>query len=141
MTFCYKYPRPALTTDAIIIANEKGKKYILLIERGIEPFMGMWALPGGFIEMDEELDEACARELKEETGIEGLHLELFTCVGTIGRDPRGRTISVIFSATIPERIPVASGDDAARAKWFLVENLPELAFDHSLIIRNYFQKD
>lgn len=139
MPYCYEYPRPALTTDAIVIANEGGKKYILLIERGIEPFRGKWALPGGFVELDEELEDACARELKEETGIEEIHLEQFTCVGTIGRDPRGHTISVIFSAKISERIPVKGNDDAACAKWFMAENLPELAFDHKNIIDSFLK--
>jgi 8-oxo-dGTP diphosphatase len=140
MPYCYKYPRPALTTDAIVVAKENGNKYLLLIERGIEPFKGKWALPGGFVGMEEELEDACTRELKEETGIEGIQLEQFTCVGTNGRDPRGRTVSVVFSATLPKRIKVKGNDDAARAKWFMAENLPPLAFDHEMIIKKYFRE-
>jgi 8-oxo-dGTP diphosphatase len=133
----YKYPRPALTTDAIVIAKMDNQYFILLIERIFDPFVGYWALPGGFINMDEEVVTACSRELFEETGISGLSLKQFQPVGTIDRDPRGRTISVVFWAMLNEIVEPVAGDDAAKAKWFSLNNLPPLAFDHQQIIREF----
>jgi len=132
--YTYQYPRPAVTVDAIIICNRIS---VLLIERGREPFKGKWALPGGFVDMDEDLETACRRELEEETGLRVGELKQFKTYGSVDRDPRGRTISVIFYA-FPEKelIPLA-GDDAAKAQWFLLDNLPELAFDHQQIIDEF----
>jgi 8-oxo-dGTP diphosphatase len=132
--YTYQYPRPAVTVDAIIICNRIS---VLLIERGREPFKGKWALPGGFVDMDEDLETACRRELEEETGLRVGELKQFKTYGSVDRDPRGRTISVIFYA-FPEKelIPLAS-DDAAKAQWFPLNNLPELAFDHQQIIDEF----
>jgi 8-oxo-dGTP diphosphatase len=132
--YSYQYPRPAVTTDAILIANRKS---VLLIERGREPFKGKWALPGGFVDMDEELETACQRELEEETGIKPDGLKQFKAFGGVNRDPRHRTISVVFFALLNEEPQPMAGDDAAKAKWFALDQLPELAFDHRLILDEF----
>ena len=135
----YKYPRAALTVDAIVFASENSSKYILLIQRGIEPFKNKWALPGGFVEMDETLETACKRELAEETGLSVKKMTQFKTFDAVNRDPRHRTISVAFFAELNERKTVKGGDDAARAEWFPVSDLPELAFDHSQILNDFFE--
>lgn len=132
--YTYQYPRPALTVDAIVISPLKS---VLLIKRGREPFKGKWALPGGFIDMDETLEIACRRELEEETGLRVGELNQFRAYDAIDRDPRQRTISVVFySFTEEDSIPLA-GDDAANAQWFQLDQLPELAFDHQQIIEDF----
>ena len=132
--YTYKYPRPAVTVDTILISKQNS---VLLIQRSDEPFKGKWALPGGFIELDESLETACHRELEEETGLKVDKLTQFKAYGAVDRDPRGRTISVIFySFQDEEAIPMA-GDDAANAQWFPLSQLPELAFDHQLIIDEF----
>ncbi|VAW23633.1 ADP-ribose pyrophosphatase [hydrothermal vent metagenome] len=138
--YTYKYPRPALTVDAIVIARVAGNSYLLLIERGTEPFKGKWALPGGFVEIDELLEAACIRELKEETGFEAGSMQQFKVFDAIGRDPRHRTISVVFYTFTGRMVDVKGKDDAANAKWFNISNLPELAFDHLEIIRLFIQE-
>ncbi|MDA3910192.1 MAG: NUDIX hydrolase [Bacteroidales bacterium] len=135
MSYTYEYPRPMVTVDALVFAGNPSDKHVLLICRGNEPFKGMWALPGGFVEMDETLDNAVARELSEETGLSlGGFKQLYT-FGNPGRDPRGRNITVVFQLTISEIIPVTGGDDADDAKWYSVHELPELAFDHEKVIK------
>jgi len=134
MAYTYEYPRPALTTDALLIAQISNRNFILLIQRKYEPYKGFWALPGGFVNMDEDLHQACVRELEEETGISGVELKQFETFGAVDRDPRGRTISVVFYALIKEQLKAKGSDDAARAVWFPIENLPQLAFDHQQII-------
>lgn len=130
----YRYPRPAVTVDAILISNQNK---VLLIERGREPYAGQWALPGGFIDMDEELEEACRREVEEETGLEIVELKQFKAFGSVFRDPRHRTISIVFYS-MPDAEPTPrAGDDAANAQWFALDHLPELAFDHQLIISEF----
>ncbi|MEL7587713.1 MAG: NUDIX hydrolase [Prolixibacteraceae bacterium] len=135
--YTYPYPRPALTVDAIIF--KKGTDELLLIERGKDPYVGKWALPGGFLEMDELLVDGCRRELKEETGLEVEELNQFRTYDAIDRDPRGRTISVVFYGVAAGNMVVEGADDAARAAWFSVNQLPELAFDHELIISEFLQ--
>ena len=110
---------------------------VLLIERGREPFKGKWALPGGFIDMDEPLETACMRELEEETGIRITILKQFKAFGAVDRDPRHRTISVIFYAFTENELIARAGDDAAKAQWFPIDQLPELAFDHQLILEEF----
>ena len=132
--FRYKYPRLALTVDALVCSVIKNKNYILLIERGIDPFKGMWALPGGFVNMDETLQEACIRELQEETGITVKEMKQFKTFDAINRDPRHRTISVVHYTFIDELLEVKGGDDANKAQWFLLDELPALAFDHQEVI-------
>jgi 8-oxo-dGTP diphosphatase len=132
--YTYQYPRPAVTVDAIIICNRIS---VLLIERGREPFKGKWALPGGFVDMDEDLETACWRELEEETGLRVGELKQFKTYGSVDRDPRGRTISVVFYSFQEEELITNAGDDAAKAQWFPLDNLPELAFDHQQIIDEF----
>jgi 8-oxo-dGTP diphosphatase len=140
MGYTYEYPRPAVTTDALVIATHEGIEHILLIQRKYEPYKDCWALPGGFVDMDEELETACARELEEETGLSELHLEQFGTFGTVNRDPRGRTISVVYYATTDKLLKVKGSDDAALALWFPLNNLPCLAFDHQIIIESFLRK-
>ncbi len=139
--FTYQYPRAALTTDAIVFVKDENlspNTFILLIQRGREPFKNKWALPGGFIEMDEILEMACKRELLEETGLAVENMTQFKTYDSIHRDPRYRTISVVYFTELEKRKAVKGGDDAARAEWFPIGKLPELAFDHQQIIEDFF---
>jgi 8-oxo-dGTP diphosphatase len=136
--YTYNYPRAALTVDAIVFVKTGGSASVLLIERGHEPFKNKWALPGGFIEMDETLEKACKRELLEETGLKVEKMTQFKTYDAISRDPRHRTISVVYFAELNKIQQVKGGDDAARAKWFPVTDLPELAFDHRQILDEFF---
>jgi 8-oxo-dGTP diphosphatase len=131
MSFTYRYPRPAVTVDCIIAAPGEARTEVLLIQRGKEPFKGQWALPGGFLQMDEELEEAAARELHEETGLREIPLEELGVFGKIGRDPRGRTVSVAYLARLDRKPPARAGDDAAAVAWHPLDALPPLAFDHA----------
>jgi 8-oxo-dGTP diphosphatase len=136
MGYTYKYPRPAITTDCLIFSESNNQLYLLLIQRDSPPFEGKWAFPGGFVEIDENIDNAAYRELKEETGIENTELHQFKTYGEVNRDPRGRTISVVYYGFIrPDNTSSEAGSDARATKWFPVNNLPELAFDHDKIIR------
>ena len=137
--YTYKYPRAALTVDAIVFVKSGKETFVLLIERGREPFKIRWALPGGFIEMDETLEQACIRELEEETGLQIEKMQQFGAYDAINRDPRHRTISVVYSVELKEQKPVEGSDDAAQAKWFSLEDLPELAFDHADILADFFK--
>jgi 8-oxo-dGTP diphosphatase len=135
MTYTYSYPRVAVTIDTLIIVENKGDYFILLIERANPPFQNCWALPGGYLDMEETLEEAAHRELIEETGlnVETLH-ELKSFSG-LYRDPRERTITIVFYAIIEGICPqLNAGDDAVKAEWFPLDNLPNLAFDHFEII-------
>jgi len=135
----YNYPRPAVTTDALVYVKEKKQTFVLLIQRGQEPFKNMWALPGGFIQMDEILETACRRELKEETGLVVANMTQFRTYDAVDRDPRHRTISVIYTSEIDVKKEVLGGDDAARAEWFAIDSLPKLAFDHKQILSDFFR--
>jgi 8-oxo-dGTP diphosphatase len=130
----YDYPRPALTVDAALVTRE-ARPRVLLIQRAGDPFKGLWALPGGFVEENERLIDAASRELKEETGIDFTDLEPLYTAGDPGRDPRGWTVSVVYLARVaPEQLKAIAGDDAAAVKWFPLDKLPKLAFDHALIL-------
>lgn len=139
MQFTYSYPRPALTVDAIVVAYHEMEKHILLVQRSNEPFRNFWALPGGFVNMDETLEEACLRELMEETGIALANMKQFRAFDAVSRDPRDRTISIVFFACLPEILEAKGGDDAALAFWFPIKELPQLAFDHADIIRRFLE--
>ncbi|HQP05182.1 MAG: NUDIX hydrolase [Bacteroidales bacterium] len=139
MTYCYSYPRPMVTVDMVVIASSHPRS-VLLIQRKNEPFAGKWALPGGFVDMDEPLEKAASRELLEETGLSLANLEQFKAYGDVYRDPRGRNIAVVFYSIIPEEKAVTGSDDAAEARWFDVTDLPELAFDHNRIITDLLLK-
>lgn len=141
MSYTYKYPRPALTTDCAVLRKEGKNLELLLIRRDRYPFEGMWALPGGFIEMDERLHKAASRELEEETGLTGIRLFPFKTFDAIDRDPRGRTISFIFYGFLDKPSKqVKAASDARDARWFNINELPELAFDHAEIIDQLLKK-
>jgi 8-oxo-dGTP diphosphatase len=138
--YTYKYPRPAITVDAIITAEKNGQTMVLLILRKADPFKDKWALPGGFAGIDETLSDACKRELKEETGISKIDLKQFYTFDAPGRDPRERVISVVFHGRMAETVPVKGGDDASEAKWFSFTSLPDMAFDHKEIIVKFIHE-
>ncbi len=135
MTYIYKYPRPAVTADCVVITNEQQPK-VLLIQRGNEPFKGCWAFPGGFMDMGETTEHCAVRELKEETGLAVSDLHQIGAYSKIDRDPRGRTISVAYLVIIDSPVEVTGQDDAAKAEWFPITNLPHLAFDHFDIMQD-----
>ncbi len=136
MPFTYEYPRPAVTVDCIIFGYKAGDALrVLLIQRSGQPFRGAWALPGGFVEMDEDLETAALRELEEETGVRDVFIEQLFTFGAPGRDPRGRVISVAYYALVNlSEHPVRAASDADEAEWFTIDNLPQLAFDHAMIL-------
>ena len=134
--YCYNYPKPSVTTDCIIIKNMK-RPEVLLIKRKHDPFQGLWALPGGFVEIDEDLEPGAKREIEEETGLNGIEITQFKTFGKPGRDPRGRTISIVYYSIIENEANIKAGDDAAEARWFPIHELPELAFDHNQIIEEF----
>lgn len=133
-TYTYDYPRPAVTTDCVIFGYDGKELKVLLIERGIEPFKGCWAFPGGFLNMDEDALDGARRELKEETGLENAFIEQFHTFSAPGRDPRGRVITIAHYALVKIQ-EVEGGDDAAQARWFPIGEVPPLAFDHDRILR------
>jgi len=127
------YRNPALTVDGYVVCGDE----LLLIRRGSEPFKDAWALPGGFVDYGENPDDAIHREIEEETGLTGLLFSQFGVYGDPTRDPRGHTVSVVYTAKIEGEKPVVTGgDDAAEACWFPLENLPELAFDHDKVVKD-----
>lgn len=134
MKYCYEYPRPAVTVDAAVLVKQNKQWFILLIERKHDPFKGCYALPGGFVDEDETLENAIARELQEETNLTLSNLQQFRAYSRPDRDPRGRTISVIFISILNTFPDAVAGDDAAAVKWFPLNQLPELAFDHTEIV-------
>lgn len=132
----YEHPRPALSTDVVVLVGPPASRRVLLVRRNQEPFKGRWALPGGFVNESEPLDVAARRELAEETGL--VVRETFEQVGTFGnpgRDPRGWTVSVVFGVVLPGSPPaVRGGDDAAEAAWHALDKTPPLAFDHDEVL-------
>lgn len=140
--YIYDWPRPMVTVDIAVFNQLKDKLHILLIQRGKEPFKGFWALPGGFVEMDEELDEAAARELSEETGLRNINLEQIYTFGGIGRDPRGRVISILYMGIVEADVPeLNAADDASAVQWYDACRLPEeIAFDHRMVIEFALKK-
>jgi 8-oxo-dGTP diphosphatase len=133
--FSYKYPHPAVAADLAIFTLQSNLLHVLLVERAREPFKGRWALPGGFVRMHEDLPAAAARELHEETGVAGAYLEQVGAFGSPERDPRERVISIAFFAIIAsDTLHLQSGSDAAAARWWPVNELPKLAFDHQEIL-------
>lgn len=136
-----RYERPSVTVDVVILSVVEGQLKVLLIKRKNWPFEGMWAIPGGFVDMDESLEDAAARELYEETGVEGVYLEQFYTFGRPDRDPRTRVISVAYLALVDAgRLQPRAADDAAEVGWFSVHNPPPLAFDHDDILRRALQR-
>lgn len=138
MTYTYRHPRPSVTTDVLVFSIRDRRLHVLLVQRGVEPFAGRWAIPGGFLRMDEELETCAARELQEETGLAdlaGLPLTQFQTYGGVDRDPRGRVVSVAFLTLVPsDHLTVRGMSDASDARWFALDDLPDLAFDHAGIV-------
>jgi len=135
MSFTYEFARPALTVDCVVFGIDEEELKIMLIQRGVAPFKGMWAIPGGFVRLDESLEDAARRELEEETGIREVFLEQLYTFGKIDRDPRTRVVSVAYYALtnlIGHHVDAAS--DASNAAWFALEDLPDLPFDHEKIL-------
>ena len=133
--YAYRYPRASVTADAVLFAEKDGQMYVLLIQRGNEPYKGYWAFPGGFLNMDETVAHCAERELEEETGIVLTEMQLVGIYSAVERDPRGRVITAAYAAmtTMPE---ANAADDAAAAKWWPLNALPELAFDHDKILED-----
>ena len=135
MRFSYEFARPALTVDCVVFGFDGDALKLLLIERGLAPFQGRWALPGGFVHIDEELEQAARRELREETGLREVTLAQFHTFGALARDPRERVVSVAYVAlTRLEQHAPKAATDAKQAVWFRLDELPKLAFDHATII-------
>ena len=135
MAYTYKYPRPAVTADCVVITKEDSPK-VLLIERGADPFKGCWAFPGGFMNMDENMEQCAIRELEEETGQKVSEVHQIGAYSKVDRDPRGRTVTVAYLAIVDAPMTVNGQDDAAKAQWFPLTALPELAFDHEEIMKD-----
>ncbi len=136
MSYTYAYPHPAVTVDVVVFTVRGGNLEILLIKRGEWPHTGKWAIPGGFVEIDESLKRAALRELREETGVKAGALEQLGAFGHPDRDPRERVITIVYIALVPsDRLQFEAGSDAAEASLFGVDELPELAFDHDKILR------
>ena len=133
----YEYPRPALTVDCIIFGLDAQQELkVMLIQRDIPPFKGQWAIPGGFVRIEETLEEAALRELQEETGIHHIFLEQLYTFGDLGRDPRDRTVTVAYYALINlVEQKIQASTDARAAEWFAISNIPQLAFDHNQILQ------
>ena len=131
----YEYPHPAVTTDIVIFTIRDGRLKLLLIRRGGKPFKGKWALPGGFVGIDESLEDGARRELEEETGVSGVYLEQLYSFGKPDRDPRERVITVAYYALVPsDRLAIRAATDAEAVGWFAMDELPDLAFDHAKIV-------
>jgi 8-oxo-dGTP diphosphatase len=135
MSYTYEYPRAALTVDCVVFGFDEGELKLLLIERGLEPFKGRWALPGGFVRVEETIDDAARRELSEEAGLTNVFLEQLYTFGDVDRDPRERVVSVAYYALVKSaEHAVRAATDAANAQWFPVSEVPKLAFDHATIL-------
>ena len=135
MAYTYKYPRPSVTADCIVMTREPAPQ-VLLIQRGHEPFKGCWAFPGGFMNMDETTEQCAIRELEEETGLKVNNLHQVGAYSKVDRDPRCRTITVAYLTIIDAPVNVIGQDDAAKAQWFPISKLPALAFDHDEIMKD-----
>jgi 8-oxo-dGTP diphosphatase len=141
MQYCYSYPHPAVTTDIVIFSIREQMLKLLLVRRAREPFAGTWALPGGFVGIDEDLEACALRELEEETGVTGVYLEQLHTCGSPRRDPRERVISVAYYSLIPsDRLHVRSASDAKAVAWFTLDSLPSMAFDHAEIVAMAHQR-
>ena len=134
--YTYDYPRPALTVDCVVFGYDEGDLRVLMIQRNQDPFAGAWALPGGFVQMDESIEEAAERELAEEAGVKKVYLEQLYTFGAVDRDPRGRVVSVAYYALVRmDQFHLIADTDARDAAWFSLDDLPSLAFDHDRIFK------
>src|SRR5258706_7411627 len=135
MPHTYQYPRAALTVDCVVYGLDESELKVLLIERGLEPFKGRWALPGGFVRVEETVDEAARRELSEEAGLKDVFLEQLYTFGAVNRDPRERVVSVAYYALVKLAThETKAATDAVDAQWFPISKVPRLAFDHAEIL-------
>lgn len=133
--YCYRYPHPAVTTDCTIFGFDGEKLNVLLVKRGGEPYLGWWAFPGGFVRIDESAEQGALRELQEETQLTPAFVEQFHTYSAPERDPRERVITIAYLALV-KIAEVKGGDDAAEARWFPIDEVPHLAFDHDVIFRD-----
>ena len=141
MSYTYEYPRPALSVDCVVFGLDEEDLKVLLIQRDLEPFAGTWALPGGFVEVDETLDEAARRELREETSIDVSYLEQLYTFGAVKRDPRDRIVSVAYYALVKlSDYRVQAATDARNVAWYSVGKKPKLAFDHAAILQLAYER-
>ena len=139
LNYCYKYPHPAVTADCVIFGfDESNKMKVLLIQRGNDPYKGKWAFPGGFMNIDETAEQCARRELEEETGLKDVAVEQFYTFSDVNRDPRERILSVAHYAII-RLSDVKGSDDAAKAQWFSIDEIPSLAFDHEFMFQKAIQ--
>lgn len=139
LKYCYKYPHHAVTTDCIIFGFDGRQLNVLLIKRGIDPYKDMWAFPGGFLKPDESAEKGALRELYEETGLNDAYIEQFHTYTDPARDPRERVITIAYMALV-KISNVRGGDDAKEAKWFPVDLIPQLAFDHAMILKDALKR-
>ena len=137
--YCYRYPHPAVTTDCVVFGYDGLRLNVLLIERGGEPYQGCWAFPGGFLNIDEDAPDGARRELLEETGLQVTHIQQLGAFATPDRDPRERVISIAYF-TLTRVQDVLGGDDARVARWFPIDKLPPLAFDHQQMFEQALQR-
>lgn len=137
--YSYRYPHPAVTADCVLFCYEAGRLKVLLIERGNEPYKGCWAFPGGFMNMDETAEQCALRELREETGVVLSQVRQLGAYSAVDRDPRERVVSVVFYAVV-DWMQAEGDDDAAQARWWDVDAIPTLAFDHSIILHDALQR-
>jgi 8-oxo-dGTP diphosphatase len=140
--YTYEYPRPSLTVDVVTFTLRENRLQVLLIQRGEDPYAGMWALPGGFVRLEESLEQAALREMEEETGLKEAYLEQLYTFGDPGRDPRGRVVTVAYFALIPSdaQVRLEGAGEVTQARWFPVNELPSLAFDHNLIVADALRR-
>lgn len=139
LKYCYQYPHPAVTADCVIFSYDGNDIKVLLIQRGNDPYKGKWAFPGGFMNIDETAEQCAIRELKEETSLKDVVLEQFFTFTNINRDPRERVISIAFMG-IAKSSEIKGNDDAIDAQWFSLNKIPDLAFDHDLILKKALEK-
>lgn len=135
----YKYPHPSVTTDCVIFGFDGNKLQVLLVKRGIEPYKGKWAFPGGFLKLDESAREGALRELREETGLTDAYIKQLHTFSEPERDPRERVITIAYYALV-KIAEVKGGDDAEDAQWFTIDDVPSLAFDHDRILRKAIEE-
>mgnify|MGYP000862197900 CR=1 FL=1 len=137
MPYTYDYPRPSVTVDCVIFGFDASSSLkVLLVQRANDPFKNKWALPGGFVDLDENLEQAALRELEEETGLKDIFIEQLYTFGDLDRDPRGRVISIAYFALVNLSDHfIKASSDAKNAEWFELNNIPSLAFDHDTILK------
>mgnify|MGYP006354544705 FL=1 len=139
LKYCYRYPHPAVTADCVIFGYDDNNIKVLLIQRGNEPYKGHWAFPGGFMNIDETAEQCALRELEEETGLKDVKVEQFYTFTDVNRDPRERVISIAYYGKI-QLSNVKGSDDADDAQWFSLDEIPNLAFDHDLVLSKALEK-